>query len=549
MLRLLISAILILITLTVCSQRKKLDPISVVVIEPREIKYDKKQQKYIDKRSTEIKYEINNPIISAEYPPGKTEPIITRRELVPQMNVDYFKYAAFIAADDLGMNCVGLNKPCSIIVKELSRNEKNLSLQQIAEKERKQYVLDLTKIEILEKNGEFQTRISVKFYNSKTKRYLIDSLFTGSEHENENLDREGLSLKSDNAIDSAYFNALSKIMAKVDSALNCGWISEDMSLENRRREVLIGTYFNREFDKNVLRQIIPTTDSSINIDISFQAVFNSDSTKFISFFLKEVTDSEILKKARLATNDPQYQLITQSYVVYGVKYNNKWYYSSLHYGTLSAPDQTLDGRRKDLFNELQSYEYGFFKKNSIEPDPAFWETNFFGTVGMPSAYRYPDKDEELNNAPYKGLYVIVAQQLRKERRNAEKLVEDELSKNYINPLIEKLHIGRSGPGYFFIFPMDLSVLLVPITEKIAEDLFKVRYYILIPNVEKGYQVFEWIYFGNSAPKKHSYGLVNEEVGKLTHWNFNVETVEDKNFWKKYVLLKEGNSYKFLKEVK
>jgi hypothetical protein len=547
MARIITSGILMMISFLAYSQRKKLEPLSLVIIKPREVGYDTKRQKYIDKRSAEINYEINNPIISIESRPGKKRPIVTRRHSISKIKVDYFSYAAFIAQDGLELNCVGLNKPCSIVIKELSKDDKNLSLQEIAEKERKNYVLDFTRIEIREKNKRFQANISIKFYNNLTRQYLIDSVFTGDEEEHENLDREGLSLRSDNAMDSAYFNAVSKILTRIDCSLNCGWIAEEASLEQRRKEVLIKNYFNKPFDKSILRKIIPSSDSSINIDISFQAIFNSDSTKFISFFLDKVTDSSTLAQVRLGVPDFADELVTYSYVVYGVRYNNKWYYSDRNYGTLVAPEQTLDGRRKDLLNKLQSYQYGFFKEQSIEPDPEFWETNLFGIVGAPGAYRFPDKSEELNNAPYKGLYVVVAQQFRQERRNAEKLVEEGLSKKYIDPLIHNLRINVADPGYFFIYPIDMSTILVPITENIGKSLYKVRYYVLIPDGKNNYEIYEWTYFNHSPPQSHSYGLVNDEVGKLTHWNAVVETIEDKSFWNNYVLLKDGTAYKYLKK--
>ncbi len=336
-------------------------------------------------------------------------------------------------------------------------------------------------------------------------------------------------------MDCAYFNAVSKIIDEIICSLNCGWIAEDIALNKRRKEVLIKNFFSKAFDKSIFRQIIPATDSTVNVDNSFHAIFNSDSTKFISFFLEKVTDSAKLQQARLGMIDPQYPLVTEEYVVYGVNYKNKWYYSTRSYGLCMAADQTLEGRRKDLFNHLQFYDYGFFKDESIEPDPAFWETNLFGIVGSPGAYRFPDKTEELNNAPYKGLYVIVARKLREERRKAEKIVEEELERKYIDPLIQKLNLESSSKKNFFIFPIGMHTILVPITQNMGGGLYKARYYVLIPDAEKKYKVFEWTYFNNSDPKKYAY-VIYDEIGKLTYWNARIETVEDKNFWNNYVLM-------------
>jgi hypothetical protein len=40
--------------------------------------------------------------------------------------------------------------------------------------------------------------------------------------------------------------------------------------------------------------------------------------------------------------------------------------------------------------------------------------------------------------------------------------------------------------------------------------------------------------------------VNKQLNEVTKWNFSFDTLDDKNFWDKYVLLKEGDSYKYLK---
>ena len=287
MARIISLAILVLISFLAYSQRKQFDPLSVVIIKPREVKYDASQQKYIDKRSAEIKYEINNPITSITYPAGSKKRIIARSSVRPKLNVDYFSYSTIITQSYLGYVCWGLDTTCSLIIKELRKDEKDLSLQQIAEKEKKQYVLDFTRIEILKKEDGFHAKIAVKFYNSTTKRYLIDSVFVGSENEELNINVEGLPLECKTSMDCAYFNGISKMIDEVICSLNCGWIAESIALEERRKEVLIKNYLSKEFDKNILRKIIPSSDSTINVDIAFQALFNSDSTKFISFFFRK----------------------------------------------------------------------------------------------------------------------------------------------------------------------------------------------------------------------------------------------------------------------
>jgi hypothetical protein len=75
-----------------------------------------------------------------------------------------------------------------------------------------------------------------------------------------------------------------------------------------------------------------------------------------------------------------------------------------------------------------------------------------------------------------------------------------------------------------------------------------HYYVIFSNSN---EVYEWTYF---QPKEIANGnhfgeAVVAQINTLTEWNFSYDNLDDENFWQKYVLLKEGGKFKFLKKIK
>ncbi len=157
------------------------------------------------------------------------------------------------------------------------------------------------------------------------------------------------------------------------------FLKKEQQLSQDRYRVLINTYYNRNFDKNNFQKKVLILDTSINMNKVYQAIFNLDSTRFIAFFLFQVIDSNLLKiPAVLAPGE----IVTYQYLVCGIKYNNNWYYNPTWYGYNTVfLAKTIEDRKKDFLNQLQ--DYNFFKENSTEFNPKFWESELFNKIKVP----------------------------------------------------------------------------------------------------------------------------------------------------------------------
>lgn len=103
--------------------------------------------------------------------------------------------------------------------------------------------------------------------------------------------------------------------------------------------------------------------------------------------------------------------------------------------------------------------------------------------------------------------------------------------------------------FTLIFPDSKDVILAPILFDVGDNKKEVHYFILIPNENQSYDVYKWNYFPPFEAKNGSkYGEeINKQLNEITFWNFGFDTLEDRNFWDNYVLLKEGDTYKYLKK--
>ncbi|MBS7563814.1 hypothetical protein KHS38_05310 [Mucilaginibacter sp. Bleaf8] len=160
--------------------------------------------------------------------------------------------------------------------------------------------------------------------------------------------------------------------------------------------------------------------------------------------------------------------------------------------------------------------------------------------------------EERENRAYVGLYEIVAEQLKEDKRQEAETYQNQLSENVLKPFFyaqEKAklhHIIKHNTimnEFVLIYPKDRHVILIPVRVTDEKGIVSVRYFVYLPEEKR---MYKWTYFkpyvvANNVPDSH----VNETLGQLTRWTFAYSTLDDESFWKQYVLVKELGGYKYL----
>jgi hypothetical protein len=481
-------------------------------------------------------------------------------------NLDFYKQASSICEQFLAYRL--FEKFPNLLIKLIDKKSDGTltNLKAFSESEKLQYVLNFSSIDLYKEKRKSHARINVQLYDNKTNSFLLDKSFIGD------WNNPGLEFCcTDKTIQCTLNNSLSQALDEVIYiiATNSPTIIREKELQKERGDILANKYYDLAFDKKSLKDIISPLDSTINVDMAYQALFNIDKTKFVAFFIQQVS-SQNLKSLTESKKDNNVQIIsgkdikdkgfldeipkTYSYIVSGVKYENKWYYKKSAVTYFEA--HNLNEGKQVYYNKLQSWN--FFKDNSTEFNPEFWETELFKKV--PDLTKDPKWDkygksiwqtDEINNRDYIGMYEIVAESLR-DKIQIENNVFKTKTKQQFSTLYEKLK--KEYPETYIeidehslIFPTNKSVVINPAVIKSSKGVRTIHYFVLVSDKNEFY---EWTYFNPKVVKEIFFGdEVVDQIGSLTNWNFSVDNLNDKKFWAESVLLKINDTYKYLKEIK
>lgn len=573
-----LTTILFLLTFTTTFGQTVYEP-QILILAPNATKYEKTFDKEVTNYNKEIKKNTNTSEQeqALNSPDFKKQPeniqIITKSEIEFSKDLDFFKQASFISEQFLAYRFFEKFPNLLIKLKDAKSSGTLDDLKTQSEKEKLQYILNFASIELYKENKINYAKITVQLYDNVSNSILLDKTYVGD------WNNPGFEFAcEDKTINCTINNALSQALGEViyTIASNSPTLKREKQLHQERFDILMNSYFNQPFDKQLVKNIISPLDSNINIDIVYQALFSTDKSKFVAFFLEQVSAQDF-KTLKDNKKDKNVNIIsskdikdegflddipkTYGYIVKGLKYKDKWYYEKSNVTYFEA--KTLNDGQQKFFNNLQ--QWNFFKENSTEFSPDFWETKLFEKV--PDLTKDPDwekygesiwKTDEINNRPYIGLYEMVADQLRKESEEFASKKEKEIIDKYITPLADKLKsqnsyeivsIKQMSKDFLLVYPTDLKAILCPIKVKEkGKDMF-IRYFVLLPH-DNNYKIYEWTYLNPTNFKNSQMGpSFMDQINTLTVWNFSFDKLDDSKFWSEYVLLKSGDTYKYLTEVK
>lgn len=477
-------------------------------------------------------------------------------KMIPSVAEGYLQYRFFERFENLMIYAI----------KEKSGGEID-QLATIADKHNMQYVLNFPEVKSFAESNAKKTTIRVQLYDNHQKKILLDKEFTGHDR------NPGFEFAcSDNSLSCTINNSLSQALGEIITivATNNPTIIRERELAKERAEVLFLNYYPEVPAKEII-DIIEKNDSSISTAGFYHGFMDKNRKKFIGFFalsseatnLQEIRDKND-KNVQIISDDI-YDLdnIPQIYanVIVGVNYNSRWYIKRDKVTYFNADD--FETGKKEFFNNLQ--KWNFFKKNSSEYNPDFWETYFFEKVrdvtkeqDYEKYYESIYKSQERRNKGYVGMYEIVADQMRKEQAELRDKFKETVGEQILRPFLEQQKANNPEEfadyslmyeKFTLIFPKDRTVLLNPVQITDKQDKRQIRYFVVFPNTK---EIYEWTYLKPKVleGKNWHYGSeIIDQLSAVTEWDFGFETLDDQNFWENYILAKDGNEYKYLKRIK
>lgn len=564
------------LTFATCFGQTKYEP-QILILSPNEMTYDKVFEKEISDYNKQIKKglkENKDEPKSAEMD-NQPENIKTmmQNEIAFAKTLDFSKQISFVAEQYLAYRFFEKFPNLLITLKDIKCNGNISELKKVATEQHFQYLLNFTKINFYTESGISKAKISVQLYDQTSEAILLDKDYIGDWY------NQGFEFTcQDSSLSCTINNALAQALPEVIGvvATNSPTLQKEKSLSQQRFNVLINNYYSKPYDTTFISNIILSNDSNINRKSLYQCLVAESKTKFIAFYLEKAVPNDF-KSLKDDKKDKNVNIIsskdnkdpgflddvpqTYAYIVKGVKYNDKWYYqkSSVTYFE-SKNDE--DGKQK-FFNNLQKWD--FFKENSTEFNPNFWETNQFQKIKDltkdPEWNKYGEtiwKTDEKENRDYIGMYEIVADELKKIKQNENENFDSIVSSNIFIPIYDAQI--KNNPTNFtqyamlykkltLIYSKERKVVLNPIMITNGKGEKALHFFIAFVDTK---EIYEWTYFKpKSIPEKtwHYGSEVIDQLKTITEWNFSYSTLDDKNFWDKFVLAKTGDDYKYLKQLK
>jgi len=477
----------------------------------------------------------------------------------------FFKQVSYIANSYLTYRFYERFPNELILLKDTIVDSQLASLQRLSQNQQMSYILSFPSVELELENGKRVAKLNVQLYEQSSNSLLIDKVYTGDDR------NPGFEFTcNDGTIGCTISNALSGVLSDVirQIAEHNPTLIRQRELTDERAHDLQSNLYHQPYDATLVSQVIPVSDSSINLGILYQCLYNEDKTQFVAFFtqsgvknsLKSLHDKADKGKVNIITSkdihDPGYLNSipqTYAYVVKGIKSKNKWYYQKDQITYFDAP--TVEDARLMYLTKLEGWNY--FKDGTSEYTPEFWNGPLFEKIADrkkdPKWERYKDmwETEELENRDYIGMYKMVTDQLKDMKKQEAEAYQKQISTTLLQPFFrqqenERLHhIIKHNTileDFVLIYPKDRHVLLIPVKVTDDKGVTSVRYFVNLPGSSR---VYEWTYFKPYISKGYVDDHINESLGSVTKWTFANTTLDDDNFWNNFVLIKQGNAYKYL----
>ena len=209
--------VLVLSSVSLCAETV-LDP-KITILVPVKVHIDESLQKEVDALSTEFREEI----ISAGKPPilSRFEPHIVK---MLENHYDFVIKADFVKS--ISFRYVNIfetmmyyEEPTDIVLIRDEKLTEQSDLAAIAEKDSMQYVISFPEVKFTDTNGKKQLELTVKIYDKKQAKIVIDKTYTGDSVNNGgdiSCDEGTLTCCVNNAIKASYDDFLEVLKTSSD---------------------------------------------------------------------------------------------------------------------------------------------------------------------------------------------------------------------------------------------------------------------------------------------------------------------------------------------
>ena len=250
-------------------------------------------------------------------------------------------------------------------------------LHAISEKYNSRYVLNFSELKLSQSNEGKTCSIDVQLYDSEKNEIVISKSFIGSD------ENPGFEFACESgSLACTFNNSLASALPEVAKVIyeNSLKVKKEKNLLTFRNEILLNEYYLKPTD-NLIRKVIRDKDSSLPLKNLYKGILNDEKNKLIGFFIidtegmsfKDLTKQKTKQKIEIISSSFGEIPSKMGFIVVGVKKDNTWI---LKKDKITYFDSSsILKARKQYFLILQTLN--FFKLESIEVNPDFWDTDLF----------------------------------------------------------------------------------------------------------------------------------------------------------------------------
>jgi hypothetical protein len=542
----------------------------LIILSPGIVSVEPSLQKEADALTASLKnqFESSSPSAEDSNLPGNMQ-LMRESTLALVKKITFDKQFPLFTQDYLTYKFYEKFTNCLLLVSDKKTEGKLADMQQIATEGNVTYVVNFPKATFYKQNGRPYCKLQVQLYDNQSNTILFDKEYTGD------FNNTGFEFTCDQGtIGCTIINSLSAAMDNIlrSVAMTNPTIQREREVARDRAAYIRARVYPQKFNGSIVKKVLAANKADIDADKIYQCLYNTDSTKFVAFFM-EMQSKNGSKSLLSQKKDKNVKILTSkdihdkgylgetpkiyAYIVKGVKFEGRWYYEKAEATYFDASD--VEEGKLEYLNNLQGWDY--FADNSTAAGN-FWEGALFKKIE--DKRKDPDwekrklmlESEERENRDYIGLYELVAN-TRKEEDNAKRdayndRIRDEILLPFYNKQIKSKanHIAKLNEGakYFtLIYSKNKEAIINPIKVTDEKGVISIRYFVLIPNTN---QMYEWTLVKPNILKGGEYAdnPVNNTMGSVTKWTYAYKTLDDDAFWKEKVLLKDEGNFKYLKKL-
>jgi hypothetical protein len=268
----------------------KFEP-KILVLSPGHTSFDPALKDEIDKANdilTKAAFQAQS-VLLQQQEALKKEPenvrLMTQSGVEFLKNIDVFKQLSSYTQNYLSYRFYEKFPNCLILLKDEPSKDNINDLQKIANERDVPYIINYPEITLYVHNGKTYCKLKAQLYDRASNILIVDKEYTGD------WNNPGFEFTcNQGTIGCTINNAMSLVMPDIlyQITSNNPTLIKEKQLAIERTKFIESNLYPANYDPALVKEVIPSTDLSIQTANIYQCLYNADSTKFVAFFLLNI---------------------------------------------------------------------------------------------------------------------------------------------------------------------------------------------------------------------------------------------------------------------